>query len=69
MDTKSIIVNSPVNGYDVNLLKVIQRKEIEALVSEPYLADRTRIIDGLNLWRTSQNLPPVSAPLKSNENI
>ncbi|XP_058465390.1 uncharacterized protein LOC131438969 [Malaya genurostris] len=66
---KNVIKKFIDNGYDIELLKVIQRKEIETLVCEPYLADRTRIISGLNSWRISQNLPPISSPLKSSENV
>lgn len=43
-----------VNGYDMESLKVIERQEIEELLCEPYLGDRTKIIYGLNEWRKSQ---------------
>ncbi|XP_021694287.1 uncharacterized protein LOC110674309 [Aedes aegypti] len=57
------------NGYDLESLRVIERQEIEELLCEPYLGDRTKVIHGLNVWRKSQNLPPVSSPLKSVQNV
>nr|XP_029722784.1 uncharacterized protein LOC109401945 [Aedes albopictus]XP_029735446.1 uncharacterized protein LOC115270278 [Aedes albopictus]XP_029735448.1 uncharacterized protein LOC109414846 [Aedes albopictus] len=51
------------NGYDLDGLKIIERQEIEELVGHPNLADRTKLIHGLNIWRKSQKLPPVSTPL------
>ncbi|XP_029729105.2 uncharacterized protein LOC109402257 [Aedes albopictus] len=57
------------NGYDVESLKVIERREIEELLCEPFLGDRTKIIHGLNVWRKSQNLQPVSSPLKLVQNL
>lgn len=42
------------NGYDLDGLKIIERQEIEELVGHPNLADRTKLIHGLNIWRKSQ---------------
>nr|XP_019560708.2 uncharacterized protein LOC109429250 [Aedes albopictus] len=52
------------NGYDIASLSIIEREEVEALLPPPLLADRTKSIDGLNKWRISQGLRPVSKPLK-----
>ncbi|XP_021708285.1 uncharacterized protein LOC110681115 isoform X2 [Aedes aegypti] len=54
------------NGYDIASLRIIEREEVEALLPPPFLADRTKSIDGLNKWRLSQGLQPVSQPLKEN---
>ncbi|XP_062538250.1 uncharacterized protein LOC134206538 [Armigeres subalbatus] len=53
------------NGYDISALKVIEREEVEAVLAPPLLADRTRCINGLNKWRISMGLRPVTTPLKS----
>ncbi|XP_058463828.1 uncharacterized protein LOC131438058 [Malaya genurostris] len=44
-------------------LNIIERAEVEALLPSPFLADRTRTIYGLNKWRISQNLIPLTIPL------
>ncbi|XP_055541426.1 uncharacterized protein LOC129727527 isoform X2 [Wyeomyia smithii] len=56
-----VIQKFVVDEYDINTLRVIERKEIEDLVGDPHLADRTKIIHGLNFWRQSQNLPVISS--------
>lgn len=56
------------NEYDLSLLEIIERPELEALMPHPLLADRSKCIQGLNEWRISKGLPPVSAPL-SNINL
>nr|XP_029729073.1 uncharacterized protein LOC109414040 [Aedes albopictus] len=50
------------NGYTVDLLKEVERQEIEELIGHPFLAERTKFISGLNKWREGQGLPPVSTP-------
>ncbi|XP_062554548.1 uncharacterized protein LOC134219727 [Armigeres subalbatus] len=50
------------NGYTVELLKNIERREIEDIIGPPHLADRTKLIVALNEWRQEQGLPPVSTP-------
>ncbi|XP_058836683.1 uncharacterized protein LOC131693127 [Topomyia yanbarensis] len=57
------------NGYNVECLKLVERQEIETLLSTPYLADRTKCIHGLNGWRKSLGLVPVSEPLRTVENL
>lgn len=39
------------NGYTVDLLKIIERKEVEELIPQPFLAERTKCIYGINEWR------------------
>ncbi|XP_065095135.1 uncharacterized protein LOC135717095 [Ochlerotatus camptorhynchus] len=56
------------NGYTVELLKGIERREIEDLIGPPHLAERTKLMIGLNNWRQAQGLPAVSAPLSAIEN-
>ncbi|XP_058456686.1 uncharacterized protein LOC131434053 [Malaya genurostris] len=51
------------NSYTLDDLKIIERDEVEALLPSPFLADRTRAIYGLNKWRISQNLIPLTIPL------
>nr|XP_029709844.1 uncharacterized protein LOC109622513 [Aedes albopictus] len=58
----SIISNFLENGYTVDLLKEVERQEIEELIGHPFLAERTKFISGLNKWREGQGLPPVSTP-------
>ncbi|XP_065090540.1 uncharacterized protein LOC135711593 [Ochlerotatus camptorhynchus] len=52
------------NRYTVDILKFIERKEVEELIQQPFLAERTKCIHGINAWRKSLNLPPLaeSAP-------
>ncbi|XP_062709589.1 uncharacterized protein LOC109398652 isoform X3 [Aedes albopictus] len=42
------------NGYTVDLLKIIE------LIPQPFLAERTKCIYGINEWRKGLNLPPLS---------
>lgn len=42
------------NGYTVDLLKEVERQEIEELIGHPFLAERTKFISGLNKWREGQ---------------
>ncbi|XP_055536838.1 uncharacterized protein LOC129725268 [Wyeomyia smithii] len=48
------------NQYTIETLKFVERKEIEELITQPYFAERTRFIRGLNDWRKGQNLPLLS---------
>ncbi|XP_062558016.1 uncharacterized protein LOC134222889 [Armigeres subalbatus] len=53
------------NGYTVELLKNIERREIEDIIGPPHLADRTKLIVALNEWRQEQGLSTPSDPSKS----
>ncbi|KXJ68316.1 hypothetical protein RP20_CCG004294 [Aedes albopictus] len=41
------------NGYNLETLKIVERQELEEVVQKPYLADRTKLVHGLNNWRKS----------------
>lgn len=41
----------PANGYTTETLRVVRRREIEQLIKVPYLAERTKLIHGLDIWR------------------
>ncbi|KXJ72884.1 hypothetical protein RP20_CCG017068 [Aedes albopictus] len=45
------------NKYSLSTLRII-----EELIPVPHLAERTKVIHGLNKWRCSQGLPPISHP-------
>ncbi|EDS32989.1 conserved hypothetical protein [Culex quinquefasciatus] len=53
------------NQYDLSLLEIIERPELEALMPHPYMADRSKCIQGLNRWRLGKGLPPITAPLSN----
>ncbi|XP_055586656.1 uncharacterized protein LOC129739252 isoform X2 [Uranotaenia lowii] len=53
------------SGYTIDGLKIIQRNELEELLQPPLLLDRSKVIEGLNRWRVSLNLVPVTTPLTS----
>ncbi|XP_021695246.1 uncharacterized protein LOC110675167 [Aedes aegypti] len=48
------------NQYSIETLQIIERKEVEELIPQPFLAERTKFIHGLNIWRKQQNLPLLS---------
>lgn len=48
-----IFVIIPANRYTVDILKFIERKEVEELIQQPFLAERTKCIHGINAWRKS----------------
>lgn len=39
------------NGYTIETLKIIERCEIEQLIKQPFLAERTKCVHGINSWR------------------
>ncbi|XP_062551457.1 uncharacterized protein LOC134216607 [Armigeres subalbatus] len=45
--------------YNLESLKLVERKELEELIPAP-LSDRTKCIAGLNRWRKNQGLLPVT---------
>ncbi|XP_065090158.1 uncharacterized protein LOC135711281 [Ochlerotatus camptorhynchus] len=53
------------NRYTVDILKIIERKEVEDLIQQPFLAERTKCIHALNSWRKSLNLPPLAESTSS----
>ncbi|KXJ76830.1 hypothetical protein RP20_CCG008856 [Aedes albopictus] len=57
-----IIATFLTNKYSLSTLRIIERAEIEELIPVPHLAERTKVIHGLNKWRCSQGLPPISHP-------
>ncbi|XP_021711819.1 uncharacterized protein LOC110680290 isoform X3 [Aedes aegypti] len=57
--TETIIEAFLVNSYTIETLKVIQRQEIELLIPPPSLAERTKFIHQLDIWRTAQGLPKI----------
>ncbi|XP_055536877.1 uncharacterized protein LOC129725284 [Wyeomyia smithii] len=52
------------NGYKIDTLRIIQRREIEALLVAPHLAERTKFIHEINKWRKSLGLPLILEPLQ-----
>nr|XP_029710410.1 uncharacterized protein LOC109424330 isoform X2 [Aedes albopictus] len=59
------------NGYNLETLKIVERQELEEVVQKPYLADRTKLVHGLNNWRKSLGLTPVSSisPAQEREEV
>ncbi|XP_038112227.1 uncharacterized protein LOC119767521 [Culex quinquefasciatus] len=57
LDTASVFLE---NGYRLETLKIIQRKEMEELFQPPFLADRTKCLNGLSAWRLEQGIPAIS---------
>lgn len=49
-----LILHFPANKYSLSTLRIIERAEIEELIPVPHLAERTKVIHGLNKWRCSQ---------------
>nr|XP_029708294.1 uncharacterized protein LOC109409192 [Aedes albopictus] len=48
------------NQYTIDTLRIIERQEVEELIPQPFLAERTKFIHGLNEWRKQKNLPLLS---------
>lgn len=42
------------NQYTLETLQILERKEIEELIPPPFLAERTKCVHGLNVWRVAQ---------------
>ncbi|XP_058824731.1 uncharacterized protein LOC131685199 [Topomyia yanbarensis] len=70
----SIIESFIANEYTAETLRIIERREVEELIPVPFLAERTKCINGLNTWRKAQGLPtlvdriPLQSILPSTEN-
>ncbi|XP_021695222.1 uncharacterized protein LOC110675148 [Aedes aegypti] len=48
------------NQYTLETLQILERKKIEELIPPPFLAERTKCVHGLNVWRVAQGFPPLS---------